>query len=149
MKRAGSKVSCILQFEPSQLQLLTLHSGSSPALSFTCVFMPIEATYIYKVHDDVQFSWIFMYVHLKFMVYGRKHTRVLQCSPASVGLVQACPTGKLKRSSRRFSFCYQKRTCIKTRPQLLEKKNIWFVAKLHSECTHGKMFQMTVLILMM
>ena len=27
--------------------------------------------------------------------------------------------------------------------------NIWFAAKLHRKCTHGKMFQMTVLILKM
>ena len=36
---------------------------------------------------------MYMFIQLKFSVYGRKqtvtYTRVLQCSPASVGLAQA------------------------------------------------------------
>ena len=48
------------------------------------------------MHEDVQFSGN-IYAHLKFMVYGRKqtYTRVLQCSPASVGLAQARPNKPL------------------------------------------------------
>ena len=46
------------------------------------------------MHEDVQFSGN-IYAYLKFTVYGHKqtymYTRVLQCSPASVGLAQARP----------------------------------------------------------
>ena len=80
----------MLQLEASLLRLPSLHSGSSPAFPFT------YRGYLYEVHVDVQFSGN-IYAHLKFTVYGRKHTnkqthtRVLQCSPASVGLAQARP----------------------------------------------------------
>ena len=48
------------------------------------------------MHEDVQFSGN-IYAHLKFTVYGRKqtYTRVLQCSPASVGLAQARPNDQI------------------------------------------------------
>ena len=44
------------------------------------------------MHEDVQFSGN-IYAHLEFTVYGRKqtYTRILQCSPASVGLAQTRP----------------------------------------------------------
>ena len=53
-----------------------------------------------QVHEveDVQFLGNILNVHLKFTVYGHKHSRSVvythtsaQCSPTSVGLAQARP----------------------------------------------------------
>ena len=104
-------VPYVLQLEPPPLRLPTMHSSSSPAFSLVprsrgpalpslvprphpraggahCP-SPIEAKY---VHEHVQFSGN-IYAHLKYMVYGRKQTyiRLVQRSPASVGLAQARP----------------------------------------------------------
>ena len=51
------------------------------------------------MHEDVQFSG-----NIYFTVYGRKQTftRVLQCSPASVGLAQARPN-KARFGGAKFS----------------------------------------------
>ena len=53
------------------------------------------------MHKDVQFLEN-IYAHLKFTVYGCKqtYTRVLQCSPASVGLAQARPNYVISSESR-------------------------------------------------
>ena len=57
----------------------TLLSGSSPSPT-------IDPSPRFSLHE------IFKHAHLKFMVYGRKHTHAhSQCSHASVGLAQARP----------------------------------------------------------
>ena len=82
-QRRSNCMPYVLQHEASPLRLPTLHSGSSPALPFTYL------GYLYEVHEDVQFVGK-IYVHLKFTVYGHKHT---QGVVTPIGAVVTAVTG--------------------------------------------------------
>ena len=58
----------------------------------------------YRMHEGLH--EIFKYAHLKFTVYGRKHTYIhnfRQCSHSSVGLTQARPNKLMSGVMSKFA----------------------------------------------